>query len=90
MPLPAILYWEQKHYVVLYRIETRKDTRVYYIADPAFGKVKLSEDRFMQSWIGEHTSGMAVLTEPTERFYTWSEEERYKNISVRLNALCAI
>lgn len=79
MPLPAILYWEQKHYVVLYRVEIRKDTRVYYIADPAFGKVKLSEDRFMQSWIGEHTSGMAVLTEPTEKFYTWPEEERYKN-----------
>lgn len=79
MPLPAILYWEQKHYVVLYRIETKKNTRVYHLADPAFGKVKLSEERFMQSWMGDHTSGVAVLTEPTEAFYAWPEEKGYKN-----------
>ena len=78
MPLPAILYWEQKHYVVLYRIEVRQDKRIYYIADPAFGKVKLTEEHFMQSWIGEHTSGIAVLTEPTDQFYTLPEEDSWK------------
>ena len=32
-PLPVIVHWQQKHFVVVYKI--RKD-RVY-VADPAFG-----------------------------------------------------
>ncbi len=41
MPLPAILYWQQRHFVVLYKFNSKKKT--YYIADPAQGKLKYTE-----------------------------------------------
>ena len=31
MPLPAILFWRQEHFVVLYKIKKRKGTRYFYI-----------------------------------------------------------
>lgn len=67
MPLPAILYWQQRHFVVLYGYNARK--RRYHIADPAQGKLNYSEDDFLRYWIpkGKDT-GLAVLAEPTEEF----------------------
>ena len=47
-PLPAILYWKQCHFVVLYRIDTKK--RRYHIADPAGDKLVLSEEEFARNW----------------------------------------
>ena len=39
-PLPAILHWEQNHFVVLYDIKLNKWTGKwkYYVANPAYGK----------------------------------------------------
>lgn len=34
--LPCILYWNQNHFVVLYKIDVKKQQ--YYLADPAKGK----------------------------------------------------
>lgn len=41
MPLPAILYWRQRHFVVLYHID--RESKTFCIADPAEGKLKFSE-----------------------------------------------
>ena len=38
MPLPAVLYWDECHFVVLYRVRKGR----YYIVDPARGKMKVS------------------------------------------------
>lgn len=67
MPLPAILFWQQRHFVVLYKINSKK--KKYYIADPAQGKLTYSNDDFIKYWIpnGEHT-GLAILAEPNEEF----------------------
>lgn len=46
-PLPCILYWEQKHFVVLYRINRKKK---YFIADPAKGLIKYTENEFKENW----------------------------------------
>ena len=63
MPLPAILYWNQNHFVVLYKIDTKR--QIYYIANPAFGKLKLNKNDFFESWIGadvdKNTRGVAIL-----------------------------
>lgn len=69
-PLPAILFWEQKHFVVLYKIKKSHLNKnvFYYIADPAYGKHKFSEAKFTRYWQNGE-SGIAVVVEPTEKFY---------------------
>ncbi len=69
LPLPAILYWDQRHFVVLYRIGRRG--RRYHIADPSVGKVVYNESEFRRSWIPEgHDRGLAILVEPGDGFDT--------------------
>jgi ABC-type bacteriocin/lantibiotic exporter with double-glycine peptidase domain/CRP-like cAMP-binding protein len=57
MALPAIIHWEARHWVVLYRI--RGGSAV--IADPASGLRRVSRDELMKAW-----SGYAALARPTE------------------------
>ena len=67
MPLPAILYWQQRHFVVLYKHNPSK--KKYHIADPAQGKLTYSEADFLKYWIPEgKDTGLAVLVEPNEGF----------------------
>lgn len=64
MPLPSVLFWEQKHFVVLYKIRHGK----YYIVDPARGKMKFSRDEFYKHWCNGSDRGVAVLADPTDEF----------------------
>lgn len=66
MPLPAIIYWKQCHFVVLYHIDIRKN--LYYIADPAEGKLILTKTEFESYWKDESESGIVILAEPTDNF----------------------
>jgi ATP-binding cassette subfamily B protein len=76
VPLPCILHWNQKHFVVLYKI--RKDK--FYIADPAGEKYKMTKDELMKCWANStkngELSGIALLLEPTPDFYTQEDEEK--------------
>lgn len=69
MPLPAILYWQQEHFVVLYRIKKKKKGNIYFISDPAYGRIRLNEADFLTAWAGSHPSGIALPLEPTPEFY---------------------
>jgi ATP-binding cassette, subfamily B, bacterial len=67
-PLPCIVHWEQNHFIIVYRINKKK----VWIADPAIGLIKLTEQEFLKGWCqdqsdGEH-SGMALLLEPSDDF----------------------
>ena len=78
-PLPCILHWNKNHYVVLYKI--KKDT--IYISDPAHGLITFTKKEFIQSWIGNNADenteeGIALLVEPTPRFYSEEFEEDQK------------
>lgn len=55
-PLPAILHWNQNHFVVLCRI---RDGRRFYIADPGKGLTTCSREEFCHHWLGERESGDA-------------------------------
>ena len=67
MPLPAILFWQQRHFVVLYKYNLRK--KKYYIADPAQGKLIYSENDFLKYWLPDgKKTGLAILAEPNEHF----------------------
>ncbi|MDO6743526.1 peptidase domain-containing ABC transporter [Tenacibaculum soleae] len=78
-PLPCILHWNKNHYVVLYKI--KKDT--IYISDPAHGLISFTKKEFIQSWIGNNAGenteeGIALLVEPTPKFYQEEFEEDEK------------
>lgn len=69
-PLPAILHWEQNHFVVLYNIKQSKWTgkRKYYVANPAYGKHAFSEDSFKRFWLNGK-NGVVIAIEPRDEFF---------------------
>jgi len=81
MPLPAILYWRQGHYVVLYEVKERNGENIYRIADPGFGRIKLTEQELLQDWSSDGEKGIAVLIEPTGDFYTLKNESQRRKFS---------
>ncbi|MEM9916712.1 MAG: peptidase domain-containing ABC transporter [Bacteroidota bacterium] len=67
VPLPCILHWRQEHFVVLYEIKkNRKDA--FLIADPGFGKIKLTEEQFVKDWNPQDGRGIAMIIQPSEDF----------------------
>ena len=54
--LPAIAHWEDKHYIVVYRIT--KDRVV--VCDPAIGQLSLTYEEFEAGW-----AGYTLLLQPT-------------------------
>jgi ATP-binding cassette subfamily B protein len=74
-PLPCIVHWKQNHFVVVYQIKKNQ----VYVADPALGLIKYSYVEFESQWAttiveGEKT-GIALLLEPTQRFYQETDEQ---------------
>lgn len=67
-PLPCIVHWQQRHFVVVYKI--KKDT--IFVADPAHGLLSYTKNEFIKNWIGDNATaqteeGIALLLEPTPR-----------------------
>ena len=79
-PLPCIIHWNKNHYVVIYKI--KRDT--IYISDPAHGLITFTKDEFIKHWIGNNANenteeGIALLIEPTPKFYheEFEEDEKF-------------
>ena len=76
LPLPCIVHWKQRHFVVVYKI--RKD--FVYVADPAHGLVKFRTKEFLNGWISKKgddgDEGIALLLEPQPEFYAAEGEKR--------------
>ena len=87
MPLPCILHWDDKHYVVCYRIKGSGEKKHYYISDPNIGKTVYSAKELRRHWIsgtlyGEEV-GIAMLIEPTADFYSQQEVGRDERLGYR-------
>lgn len=68
MPLPCIVYWNQSHFVVVHKIDKKK--QLVYIANPAQGLLKLSKEEFCNCWMStDNGKGATLLLEPTPSFY---------------------
>jgi ATP-binding cassette, subfamily B, bacterial len=68
VPLPCIVFWQQRHFVVVYKVQKDK----IFVADPAHGLLTYNKHEFIQAWIGNNASeyaqeGVALLLEPTPR-----------------------
>ncbi|MBJ2189002.1 MAG: peptidase domain-containing ABC transporter [Muribaculaceae bacterium] len=72
---PAILHWNQKHFVVFYGM-TRSGK--FRIADPAKGLKKCSRVELERRWVtqtsGDRATGIAMFFEPTGDFSTACRE----------------
>lgn len=80
-PLPAILHWNQNHFVVLYKVSM--GGKQFHIADPGKGKIKYSAEEFRRHWVssmsGGQEKGVALFLQPTEDFGKLAD----KNFGVR-------
>ena len=69
-PLPCILHWDQKHFVVLYEISG--NGKRFHVADPAKGLTSYSHDEFISHWgsihDGTERKGIATFFEKTPDF----------------------
>lgn len=71
LPLPAVIHWNQNHFVILYKIS--KDRKYFFIADPAKGFLKIQYEHFVNKW-GTNISdsvvrGIIMTVRPCEDFY---------------------
>ena len=65
MPLPAIVHWENYHWLVVYGL----DGQHAWVSDPARGRRRLKRSEFEAKW-----SGFAAFFAPTEAFELAPEE----------------
>lgn len=68
-PLPCIVHWNQNHFVVVYKVKAGK----VHVADPAQGRITYDVRDFLRGWATTTEEGdphgVALLLEPTPRFY---------------------
>lgn len=70
LPMPCILHWNQRHFVVLYKVDQLN--RRFWIADPAKGKYKCSYEELCDHWsssiMNGKQKGVAMFFEKNENF----------------------
>ena len=77
--LPCILHWNQKHFVVCYKIKKSFNGNVrFYIADPASHKIVYRNNEFKKCWVSgkgdQRDTGIALLLEPGPDFWLQEDE----------------
>lgn len=74
MPMPCIVHWNQRHFVVVYDVVKKHGVYKVMVADPASGLLEYTEEDFRGLWLESErkTEGIALILEPTPKFY---EEE---------------
>ena len=78
--LPCILYWNNSHFVVCYKIKRKRGGKlIFYIADPASQRLQYEEDEFKKCWLGVtladvNRRSIALLLEPNANFANIEEE----------------
>lgn len=92
-PLPAILHWNQNHYVVLDKIS--RNGKKFRILDPGAGAISYTEDEFKKGWISTNSNGeekgvVMFLTPAPQFFQNKSNTDNYtekRSFSFLLNYL---
>jgi len=81
-PLPAIVHWNQNHFVVVYKISGKKGKEMVHVSDPAGGLITFTREEFTRCWASTveegEKRGVALLLETTPDFYTTADEKPNK------------
>lgn len=81
-PLPAILHWNQNHFVVLYKVKKLRNGRHrYYIADPGRDLLCYTDEEIQDYWavvktLGDYDRGVALFLQPMPQFYENNRQEK--------------
>lgn len=77
VPMPCILHWNQNHFVVLCKITKSPFLKknVFKVADPGYGFITLSQEKFELSFLNGDEEGVALFMEPTEKFFEQSSKK---------------
>ena len=78
--LPAILHWDQGHFVVLVSLKGKQGARGVVIADPGKGMMHYTKKEFLSHWIAseykmDEDFGIALTLEPSPAFYHTEDEQ---------------
>lgn len=88
--LPCIVHWNQRHFIVVYKIKKEKGKYLVYVSDPVGELLVYPEEKFLKGWQqhaddmlpgsaadnGDSTGkGIALLLEPTPAFYNEKGDE---------------
>jgi ATP-binding cassette subfamily B protein len=75
VPLPCIVHWRQRHFIVVYKITNDK----IWVADPAVGLIKYKREEFERNWASTISngkpSGLVLIIEPTPALYDKKNEQ---------------
>jgi ATP-binding cassette subfamily B protein len=74
--LPAIVHWDNSHYIIVYNTNARKGS--ISVSDPAKGLIKYNKKEFEKKWIkkAEGDKGILMALEPRADFYERRGEEK--------------
>lgn len=77
VPFPAIAFWNENHFVVVYHA----DKKHVWVSDPVKGHVKYSRQEFIVGWyLKNEDKGVLLALEPTADFnLSKQEKEQEKN-----------
>ncbi|SFW82335.1 peptidase domain-containing ABC transporter [Chitinophaga sancti] len=78
--LPAICFWDKKHFVVVYKI---KGDHVY-VSNPANGLVRYKKETFLSHWLQADGKGIALMLEPTPVFGQMPDHSKEKKLGFTL------
>jgi len=84
VPLPCIVHWRQKHFIVVYKIKNNK----IWVADPAVGLLKLTREEFISNWastvVDGKQAGLVLIIEPTPALFK-NENDKEKSTGFRFH-----
>ena len=85
--LPCIAHWNQKHFVVIYKIKKHKGGKfTIYVADPARGLVQYNEEEFMRCWgatkVESKDCGTLLFLQPSPEFYDVEDEKKAEDRNI--------
>jgi ATP-binding cassette subfamily B protein len=88
IPLPAIVHWNNSHFVVVYKTKAEKLRQKgqelednyggkIYVSDPATGLLRYDCEEFISKWIKQGTNkGVLMAIEPQADFYERDGDEK--------------
>ena len=96
--LPCVVHWNQKHFIVVYKIEHHRGQTWIHVSDPASGLLRYYKEDFLKSWLSIHPDdtdnntneglGVVLLMEPTPKFFEEKgDEEHHRGITGLLKYL---
>lgn len=74
-PFPCIGYWNQRHFIVIYKIKKNK----IYVSDPAHGLLVYTKAEFLKGWSIENNVGVILTLVPSPVFYNSQSSDRNKS-----------